>query len=78
MAIKVRLLKSIIPEGWTSAFYPATSRIDYDAKNPVAKKRHQLIFQRGPQYGGGGDMCAGLTHNQLLDLERRGFVRIER
>jgi len=76
--MKVTILKDITPKGWTSVFYAATSRIDYDAKSPIAKKDHQLSFQRGPHYGNVGDMCAGLSHDQLLDLERRGFVRIER
>lgn len=76
--MNVTLLKDITPEGWSSVFYAQTSRIDYDAKNPVSKKRHQLVYQRGPRYGNVSDMCAGLNHGQLLDLQSRGFVRIER
>lgn len=78
MKTRIVMLKEIVPPGWTSTFYPATSRFVYDANNPQSKKDHQLIFQRGPSYGNVGDMCAGFTHEQLLELERTGFVEIVR
>lgn len=76
--ITIKILKDITPKGWSSTFYAATSKFNYDAKSPRAKKDHQLIFQRGPYYGEVGDMCAGFTHDELLELERQGFVKIER
>lgn len=72
------MLKDITPPGWSSVFYVGSSRFEYDAKSPRAKKDHQLIFQRGPYFGEVGDMCAGFTHDQLLALERDGYVKIER
>ncbi|HKR59947.1 MAG TPA: hypothetical protein VJS64_09430 [Pyrinomonadaceae bacterium] len=77
--ITIRILKDITPKGWTSTFYAQTSHFEYDARNVKAKKNHQLIFQRNPnRYGEVGDMCAGFSHDELLELERQGFVRLER
>ena len=75
--VKITILKDITPDGWSTPFYAQTSRFDYDAKSPTRKKCHQLVYQRGPRYGNVGDMCAFFNHEQLLDLEARGFVRIE-
>jgi hypothetical protein len=76
--VRIVILKDITPKGWTSTFYVGTSRFEYDARNPTKRKNHQLIFQRGRNYGAVGDMCAGFSHDELLELERQGFVRIER
>lgn len=78
--VKVTILKPIVPKGWTSAFYPETARIDYvrRATSKLNRWSHQIVFQKGAHYGEVGDMAANITHAQLLDLEREGFVRIEK
>lgn len=75
-AITITILKPIQPKGWTSYFYPESARFEYDSYKPTAKKVHLIIFQRGPNYGAVGDMCAGFRHPELLELEREGYVRI--
>jgi hypothetical protein len=72
----VTILKDIQPCEGYSVFYRQSTRIEYDAKRRQDKKQHALIYQQGPQYGSIGDNCYFLTHDELLDLERRGFVRI--
>ena len=67
-----------IPRGSYSVFIRHRSRIEYDAKNPIAKKNHQLIYQQGDHYGTVGDMCNYLTHDELLELEQQGYIRIVR
>lgn len=74
--IRVTILKDIKPKGWSSVFYARTARFEYDSKSPTRKKIHQLIYQQGPRYGQVGDMCESFTHDELLELERQGFVRI--
>lgn len=75
--VKVRILKPIIPQGWSSAFHPQSSRLIYDSASPRKRKQHQLIYQQGSRYGTVGDMCEYLSHDDLLALERDGFVRID-
>lgn len=74
--VQVQLLKDIELPRHRKPFYRRLSRIEYDAKAPRAKKIHQLISQQGPCYGSVGDSCEYLTHDQLLQLERDGFIRI--
>lgn len=59
-----------------TVFFKTRSKIEYDTKQPITKKRHALIYQQGPYYGTIGDCCDYLTHDELLDLERRGFISI--
>lgn len=69
----VTILRDIKRPGYTTPFYARTARIDFYS----AKKGHQIIYQQGPRYGSVGDCCDDLTHAELLELERDGFVRIE-
>lgn len=78
MAIRVQILRDIKRPDYRLPFYAHTVRIEYDAKAPRARKTHQLIYQQGPCYGTVGDCCDYLTHDELLELERQGFVRISR
>jgi hypothetical protein len=52
------------------------SRIEYDAKRKTEKKLHYLIHQQGSRYGTVGDSCDMLTHAELLNLQRKGFVQV--
>lgn len=54
--------------------FSVTSKIELDKKNPISKKEHQLIHQQGSHYGTVGDCCEYLTHEQLFDLAKQGFV----
>jgi hypothetical protein len=74
--ITVTILKDITPKGWSTPFYRRGSRIEYDAKRPTDQKRHVLVHQQGDYYGAIGDASWTLTHDELLELERGGFVRI--
>ena len=69
------VVRDITPPRWSTPFPRHRSFIDYDAKRPIEKKQHQLIYQQGDHYGLVGDMCSNLTHEELLALERDGFVR---
>lgn len=75
--ITVTILKDIETDG-CGVFYRRTAQIQYDARRPRAKKIHSLYFQQGNHYGTVGDKAWTLTHDQLLELERTGFVRINR
>lgn len=76
MKTTVTILKDIERRGWSDPFWRRSCHIEYDAVAPVKKKIHCLIQQQGPSYGNVGDRCEWLTHNELLELEREGFVRI--
>jgi hypothetical protein len=69
------VMVDIVPPGWSTPFPRYRTFIDYDSKRPIAKKQHQIVYQQRDQYGTVGDMCAGLSHEQLLELERQGAVR---
>lgn len=77
MKTTVTILRDIQLRENSFVFYRRTARIEYDSQSPRNKKLHQLIFQQGDHYGNVGDCCDYLTHDQLLDLERAGFVRID-
>ena len=76
MKTTVTILKDIERPGWHDPFYKRVCFIEYDSAAPMRKKIHQLIHQQGPRYGTIGDRCEHLTHDELLELERHGFVRI--
>jgi hypothetical protein len=76
--ISVEILKDIRRPHFTNPFFARTARIKYDAKAPRAKKQHALVFQQGNHYGLVGDCCDYLSHEELLELEREGAVRITR
>lgn len=76
--MKITILRDIEAPGFSSIFFKRSSRIIYDTKSPKTKKLHQLLYQQGERYGEIGDMCTYLKHDELLDLERRGFVSIKR
>lgn len=69
----VTILRDIKRPGYTTPFYARTARIDFYSP----KEGHQIVYQQGPHYGLVGDRCDDLTHAELLELERDGFVRIE-
>lgn len=77
MAVRVVILRDI--QLWPNGhiFTKRCSSIEYDAKNPKAKKVHQLIYQQGDRYGTVGDCCEYLTHEKLLELEAAGHIRTE-
>lgn len=54
------------------------TRIVLDKKNPLNKKEHRLLYQQYPYYGEVGDMCKYISNIELLELEKNGFVSIER
>jgi len=67
--------RDITPRGYSEPFIRHRSFIVYDAKRPIEKKQHQLVYQQGDQYGTVGDRCAYLNHEELLALESEGSVR---
>lgn len=76
MKTAITILKDIQLRPNGQVFYRRSSRIDYDSKRPVDKKLHALIYQQGDRYGEVGDCCEYLTHAELLNLARTGFVRL--
>lgn len=54
------------------------TRLILDKKSPSNKKEHQLIYQQGSKYGAVGDCCAYLSNEQLLDLESKGMIKIDK
>jgi hypothetical protein len=76
MKTSVRILRDIQLRRDGHVYTLACSRVDYDAKRPTEKKLHYLIHQQGSYYGTVGDCCDMLTHAELLDLQRKGFVQI--
>lgn len=73
--MKFIILKDITPRGYLQPFIRHRSFIEYDTNRPRAKKAHALVYQQDDQYGTVGDRCAYLTHEELLELERTGFIR---
>lgn len=73
--MRFEVLVDIVPPRWGTPFPRYRTTIEYDAKHPRAKKQHALIYQQRDQYGTVGDMCAYLTDEELLELERQGKVR---
>lgn len=76
MKTSVEILKDIQLRENGFVFFRRSAHIRYDARSPRDRKLHTLLFQQGDGYGEAGDCCEYLTHGQLSDLERRGFVRI--
>ncbi len=76
--ITVTILNDIQLRKDSHVFTKRVSVLNYDAKRPRAKKRHQLLYQQGERYGTVGDCCAYLTHAELEMLEASGYVRINR
>jgi hypothetical protein len=66
--------RDITPRGYSEPFIRHRSFIDYDARHPIPKKQHQLVYQQGDQYGMVGDRCTYLTHDELLALIADGSV----
>jgi hypothetical protein len=77
MKTTVTILKDIQMQPNAHIFRRRSSELNYDSKLPRAKKLHQLLFQQGDYYGEVGDCCEYITHEQLLELERTDFVRID-
>ena len=78
MKTVISILVDIHRPDFSMPFYKQSSRLEYDAKSPTTKKLHMLTYQQGPHYGQVGDQCDYLTHDELLELERRNVVRIHR
>jgi hypothetical protein len=76
MKTTVTILKDIQLRENSFVFHRRSARVVYDSSSTRSKKLHQLIFQQGDRYGEVGDCCDYITHDQLLELERTGFVRI--
>jgi hypothetical protein len=75
--VRVTVLKPIKRPLFDDPFWPRTSIINYDARRPRAKKLHQLLHQQGEVFGMVGDRSDSLTHAEMLQLWRDGFLRIE-
>lgn len=60
--------------------YPLSpkTRLILDKKKPSNKKEHQLIYQQGSHYGTVGDCCNYLNNNDLLELEAKGMILIDK
>ena len=74
--MKITILKDIKRPMFHMPFYCRNSQILYDSKSPIAKKSHCLFYQQGHNYGQVGDQCDYLSHDELLSLEREGFITI--
>jgi len=69
------VLRDITPPGWSTPFPRHRTFVDYDARHPVAKKNHQLVYQQRDTYGTVGDMAVDVSHGELLELERNGAIQ---
>ncbi|HKS28949.1 MAG TPA: hypothetical protein VJS44_14075 [Pyrinomonadaceae bacterium] len=76
MNTTITILKDIQLRPNSHIFYRRSSQLVYDNRSPRDKKQHQLLFQQGDRYGTVGDCCDYISHEQLLELEQQGFVRI--
>lgn len=76
--MKITILKDIQLRPDSQVFTRRCSHIIYDAKNPRAKKLHQLLHQQGERYGTVGDYCEYLNQDQLEKLAADGFLKIEK
>jgi len=76
MKTQVRILRDIQLRRDGHVYTVRCSRVEYDTKRPTGKKLHYLLYQQGSHYGTVGDCCDMLTHAELLDLQRKGFVQI--
>ena len=54
------------------------TRLILDKKSPSKKKEHQLIYQQGTRYGQVGDCCTYLSNDDLLKLEEKGMIKINK
>jgi hypothetical protein len=59
---RVIILKDIKRPMFSEPFYAHSAHIEYDAKSPLTKKQHALVFQQGHSYGTIGDCCDYLSH----------------
>ena len=75
--MRVVILKDIKRPMYREPFYARSAHVEYDAKAPRGKKQHALVFQQSNHFGTVGDCCDYLIHEELLQLERDGFVCIE-
>lgn len=54
------------------------TRLILDKKSPSKNKEHQLIYQQGARYGEVGDCCVYLSNEDLLRLEEKGMIKIDK
>jgi len=76
MKSHVRILRDIQLRPHGHVYTVRCSRVELDTKRPTKKKLHALIHQQGSHYGTAGDCCDYLTHAELLDLQRKGFLHV--
>lgn len=71
-----RQLKPFHTDTFRDSWFPMGTKIILDKKKPVVKKLHQITWQSGPYYGEVGDMTDYITHDELLQLDEKGFIKI--
>lgn len=76
--LSVRQIKPIILKSGTEFPLDRRTKIILDKKSPSHRKEHRLVFQQGPCYGSVGDCCKYLDNNELLELEKAGFLSIKK
>jgi hypothetical protein len=69
-------LKPFHTKTFTTSWFPMGTKIILDKKKPYAKKLHQITWQSGPYYGSVGDMTDYISHEELLELEKQGVLKI--
>lgn len=70
-------LKPFHTRTFKTSWFPMGTRIILDKKRIITKKQHQITWQSGPQYGSVGDMTDYISHEELLELEQQGVIRIQ-
>jgi hypothetical protein len=76
--LSVTILKTIEFEGYKPFPFGFKTKIILDKKNPSHRKEHQLIYQQGARYGEVGDWCKYIDNNELLELEKKGYISIKK
>ena len=78
--MRIMSVKQVRSFNLKGTFFPLTTatKIILDKVRPAAKKIHQLIYQQGERYGIAGDHCIYLSNQDLLDLEKQGYIEIKK
>lgn len=71
-----RQLKPIYTRDPETRPFPMGSRIVLDKKRDVPKKEHQLLWTSGETFGNLGDRCKYISHEELFELQRKGFIEL--
>jgi len=69
-------LKPFHTKCFQTSWFPMGAKIILDKKKPTAKKLHQITWQSGPYYGSVGDMTDYISHDELLQLDQQGSIKI--